>query len=192
MQKKTIGVTFMQIQVTTENGYLPAAYSKFANDNEKSGRYPIQSFPFEVTDLPAGTKYLAWAFIDFDSIPVMGFPWIHWLAANYPVTGDTVSVPANLAQLAANHKTDIVNDGFVQGENSSYSRYIQEKDPKLKQTYIGPVPPDHDHRYTLMVIACKDKLPVTAGFFLNELHHLEQDNPAVILAKASVDILAKA
>lgn len=182
----------MQIQVTTEDGYLPSAYSKFATENEKSGRYPIQSFPFEVKGLPSGTKYLAWAFIDFDSIPVMGFPWIHWLAANYPVTQDPASVPANLAQLAANQATDIVNSGFVQGENSSYSRYIQETDPKLKQTYIGPVPPDHDHRYTLMVIACKDKLSVKPGFFLNELHHLDQDNPTVILAKASVDILAKA
>ncbi|GAO99456.1 YbhB/YbcL family Raf kinase inhibitor-like protein [Fructobacillus ficulneus] len=177
----------MKISVTTENGYLPAAYSKFAADQDKVGRYPVQSFPFEVDDLPADTKFLAWAYIDFDSVPVMGFPWIHWLAANFPVTGENAKVPANLSKA-----TTLGGSSFIQGENSTYSRYITEDVAELKQAYIGPVPPDKDHRYTLTVFACAAELPLTAGFFLNDLHHLATDRPDLILAETSIDILAQA
>ncbi|GAP03233.1 Raf-like protein [Fructobacillus pseudoficulneus] len=181
----------MQINVTKENGYLPTAYSKFAADNVKVGRYPIQSFPFEAKDLPAGTKYLAWAYIDFDSIPVMGFAWIHWIAANFPVNGDKVRVPANLSQ-SFSIQPDLAGEDFIQGENSTYSRYLDVTDDRLRRHYIGPVPPDKDHRYTLTVFACSDKLDLEEGFFLNDLHHLATDAPELVLETASIDILAKA
>ena len=63
----------MQIQVKLDKGYLPDEYAKYASVKEAGN--PVVSFPFTLTDLPEGTKYLAWSLVDYDSIPVCGFGW---------------------------------------------------------------------------------------------------------------------
>ena len=64
----------MQIQVKLDKGYLPDEYAKYANVKEAGN--PVVSFPFTLTGLPEGSKYLAWSLVDYDSIPVCGFAWI--------------------------------------------------------------------------------------------------------------------
>ena len=60
---------------------------------------PIKSFPFNVVDLPPGTQYIAWTLIDYDAVPVCGFPWIHWVVANVSVNSDTIDIVEDFLEL---------------------------------------------------------------------------------------------
>ncbi|CAH1855546.1 YbhB/YbcL family Raf kinase inhibitor-like protein [Convivina intestini] len=171
----------MKINVPLEKGYLADQYAKYAPATQKIDGYPSQSFPIEITNLPVDTRFLAWTLVDFDSIPVMGFTYIHWIAANYPVLGSEALIPANLAQEGEN---------FTRGQNSLYSQYVDVDNPQIINNYIGPMPPDKDHNYTLTVYALKQALPLPDGFFLNELRQATHNQP-VVLEKMSIDILAR-
>lgn len=72
-----------------KNGYFDDKYGKRGNDTEK--KVPLLSFPFEIAEEPEGTVSYAWILEDEDAVPVAGFSWIHWMAANvrknlYPKT----------------------------------------------------------------------------------------------------------
>ena len=83
----------MKIEVPTMNGYLFDRYSKFAPADQKIEGKPSRSFPIFVSDVPKDAKNLAVCFYDYDSVPVCGFTWIHWLAANLPVK----DIPADIS-----------------------------------------------------------------------------------------------
>lgn len=53
----------MQIQVKLDKGYLPDEYAKYASVKEAGN--PVVSFPFTLTGLPEGSKYLAWSLVDY-------------------------------------------------------------------------------------------------------------------------------
>lgn len=76
------------------NGYLFDRYGKFAPADQKIEGKPSRSFPIFVSDVPKDAKALAVYFHDYDSVPVCGFTWIHWLAANLPVK----DIPADISQ----------------------------------------------------------------------------------------------
>ena len=60
-------------------GFLPDAFGKFCAPADRDGeRLCRRSFPFSLTGLPQGTRAVAWVLLDWDSVPVCGFPWIHW------------------------------------------------------------------------------------------------------------------
>ena len=63
-----------------KNGYFDDKYGKRGNDTEK--KVPLLSFPFEIAEEPEGTVSYAWILEDEDAVPVAGFSWIHWMAAN--------------------------------------------------------------------------------------------------------------
>ena len=90
-----------------ENGYIPDAYAKHADAAGLYAGTPTRSFPFEVTGVPAGAATLAVVFYDVDSIPVCGFPWIHWCACDIPASA--TEFPAD----ASNRRFG----GMVQGKN---------------------------------------------------------------------------
>lgn len=145
----------MKIDVQLKNGLLPDQYGKFAPAENKMGNQPITSFPITVNDVPTGTEALALVMVDYDSIPVCGFAWIHWIATNIP--GDWQEIPKN-ASLA-------LKDRFIQGHNSNASRFVNGQ----PQTgYIGPTPPDKTHDYQLTVYALDQILPLKNGYWLNE------------------------
>ncbi|MBJ7619721.1 YbhB/YbcL family Raf kinase inhibitor-like protein [Weissella confusa] len=165
----------MKVSVTFDNqGLLPDKYAKFAPAEYRLEDNPVVNFPIAVSDVPAGTETLAIAFIDYDAIPVGGFPWIHWTVANLPV-GD---VPENLTT------SDVP---FVPGTNSMYSIFKHSK-PEITQSYIGPMPPDQTHDYTLTVYAVDTTLDLTPGYFFNELR---KDLVGHVLAEASVELPAR-
>ena len=147
----------MKIQIPNENGFLPEKYAKHS-DTRINGN-PIVSFPIKLEDIPKNAKTLAIVFVDFDSIPVCGFAWIHWTAANIPA--DITEIPENASQDGAL--------GMVQGVNSCASPFVGEKDERVTRHYIGPCPPDKNHVYKLTVYALDSELDVKEGFFLNEL-----------------------
>ena len=139
----------MKISVPLAGGLLADEYGKYAPASAMLAGHPIKSFPITVIDLPAGTKSLALTLVDYDSTPVCGFTWIHWLAANIPVS---------LANLPANASRDLA-DQFVQGRNSNAGALVNG-DPQIITGYVGPQPPDQTHDYTLRVYALDTVLPL--------------------------------
>lgn len=170
----------MNINVQLDaRGYLPDAYAKYADRKGLYGTMPERSFPFEVEDVPANTVSLALVFYDVDSIPVCGFPWIHWCACGIP--GDVREFPED-----ASRKQSF---GMVQGKNSSASRLVGSRDPMLTCRYNGPQPPDRDHVYTLRVYALGNTPQLKEGFWANELLHAMEGH---VLAEAVAQLPARA
>lgn len=76
-----------------EKGMLPDRFGKYSSPELRRDGNNICSFPIEVSGVPEGTKSLALSLVDYDSIPVCGFAWIHWAACG--VSPDTVLIPEN-------------------------------------------------------------------------------------------------
>lgn len=169
----------MQIKVPIENGFLPDIYGKYAPEKYRINNGPVRSFPIEIKDTPAGTKTYAITMIDHDAIPVSGFTWIHWVAANLP--GDLTTIPENASQSG--------EVAMTFGNNSTAGGLVHNQDQQTNQHYAGPVPPDKEHRYTVTVYALNDKLPLEDGFWLNELHDAMKGH---VLAEATQVVLSRA
>lgn len=169
----------MKISVNTENGFMPAKYSKYAEEKFKYKENPIVSFPIEIEDAPINTKSFALSLIDYDAVPVCGFPWIHWVACDVP--GTVNNIPENIS------RDKIFN--IIQGKNSFCTSFIEGTDIKLTEGYVGPTPPDKDHNYTLEVYALDcDTLFLENGFYLNELYNKMKNH---MLDKTSITICAR-
>ena len=144
-----------------QTGMLPDAYGKYCAETDKIGWSCVRSFPFEVTDLPAGTVALAWVFLDWDYIPVCGFPWMHWAAwTSVPPSTVAEGLGFALPDDASRQSTDI-----HQGWNSA----AKDPDRAAKTGYVGPCPPNADHVYTLHVVALDQEPQVAEPFWANEL-----------------------
>ncbi|MFD1486137.1 YbhB/YbcL family Raf kinase inhibitor-like protein [Lacticaseibacillus baoqingensis] len=168
----------MQISVPVTQGFLADKFGKYAPEADRYQGYPKRSFPITLTDAPAGTQSFALWLIDFDAVPVSGFPWIHWNAANIP--GDTTLVPE-----------DASRSGFltmVQGHNANAGKLAHNPDSLINTGYVGPQPPNADHAYTLTVFALDTLLDLKAGFWLNEARHAMAGH---ILAQASQDLWSR-
>ncbi|WP_125771321.1 YbhB/YbcL family Raf kinase inhibitor-like protein [Companilactobacillus furfuricola] len=151
----------MKVNVSLTNNLLPDKYGKYATGDQIKNGKPIISFPVEFSEIPDGTKSLAFTFTDPDSIPVCGFEWIHWTAANIPVS--QLSLPENFSHGDSG--------AVVQGKNSSASPLLNNNDPDLMVGYNGPYPPDQTHDYVLKAYALDTELDIAQGFWMNELLH---------------------
>ncbi|CAJ1193986.1 hypothetical protein CPR19088_GLDEOEPO_02262 [Companilactobacillus paralimentarius] len=150
----------MEITVSLPNNLLPDKYGKYAAPDDIKNGKPVISFPIKLSDIPADAKTIAFTFTDPDSIPVCGFEWIHWTAANIP--SSQPELPENFSRTAT--------APIVQGKNSSASPLLDG--PKDVATgYNGPYPPDQTHDYVLKVFALDDNLDLENGFWMNELLH---------------------
>ncbi|MFD1433062.1 YbhB/YbcL family Raf kinase inhibitor-like protein [Lacticaseibacillus yichunensis] len=165
----------MKINIALENGLLPDRYGKHATGADLYAAHPITSFPFTIEDAPTDAKTFALLLIDFDAVPVSGFPWIHWTAAN--IAAAQTTLPEN-----ASRSGEIT---LINGRNSNAGHLVNNPDDKIKIGYVGPQPPDKVHDYTLLVFALDTALPLTTGFWFNELRHAMQGH---ILATATRDI----
>lgn len=96
------------------------------------------------------------------------------------VSPDTALIPEN-----ASHSGEF---SFVQGSNSCLSR-AEETSEEVIRGYIGPCPPDKDHRYTLTVYALDCELDLQPGFYFNELHWALQGH---ILDSDELDVVSRA
>lgn len=172
------GVMFVQVSLPIVDGYLPDKYGKYAPDEYKYDNHPALSFPISITSLPAETVSIALVMVDDDAIPVSGFTWIHWAAAN---------IPATLTEIPEDASRD---DSFqmIQGKNSTAGGMFGATDPLQIQRYNGPQPPDKDHLYSLYVYALDTKLPLENGYWLNEFYHAIEGH---ILEQVKVDFLSR-
>lgn len=169
----------MKVNVSLDaRGYLPDAYAKHADREGLYAGTPVRSFPFALEEVPESTKSFALVFYDVDSIPVCGFPWIHWCACGIP--GDVREIPEDASRECT--------FGMVQGKNSSASRLVGSHDPRLTCVYNGPQPPDVDHVYTLVVFALDDEPRLAEGFWANELLHATEGH---VLDWATVQLPAR-
>ncbi len=170
----------MNVSVSLENGLLPDRFGKYAPDDCKRNGHPCVSFPIEIEGVPAEAKTLALVFIDFDAIPVGGFCWIHWLAAN--IDPATTLVPENASRSGA--------VSMVQGANSSWSPMAggHRGDPSAN-FYTGPYPPDKTHVYTLDVYALNCELPLAEGYYLSDFRRAIRGH---VLAKAQCEFPSRA
>ncbi|GBG96805.1 YbhB/YbcL family Raf kinase inhibitor-like protein [Lactococcus termiticola] len=163
------------IHLDLASGYLPDQYGKHAPESAKYKGQPVVSFPIRLTGLPKDASFVALSLVDYDAVPVAGFPWIHWLVANIPVVNGRVDLPEDYSRLA---------EDIVQGQNSNASFFVGEKDKAISQRYVGPTPPDKAHRYRLVVTAFPYKIGLKEGFHWNELLRSEED---LGIARAEID-----
>jgi len=168
----------MKVSIPTENGVLAAKYAKQAAPELQLKRHPIISFPIHIEDVPAAAKSLAFVFYDDDAIPVSGFTWIHWTAANLPV--GTTDIPENASRLGS--------ISMVQGNNSTAGGYVGETDPTLTQHYVGPYPPNKDHDYTFKLYALDTELNLIPGYWLNDFYKASQGH---VLTTAKTVVIGK-
>lgn len=169
----------MKISIPIENGFLPDKYGKYAPQEEQKYGHAICSFPITVEDVPEGTQSLALAFIDYDSTPVCGFTWIHWLMCE--ISPDIKVIPENASQNPLPE--------WHQGFNSTFSDLSSvDDDLTVAQAYVGPCPPNADHTYTLRVYALDDHLDLSEGYFYNQLHWAMDGH---IIETAEVNVLSR-
>lgn len=163
----------MQIKVELNQGFLPDKYTKYS-ETKKSDQ-PIISFPIALSDIPKDTKYLAVSLIDYDAVPRTGFPFIHWLVADIPVTD---VIPEDFSR----------NFQGPQGKNTWNSRFYDVTDEYITSHYAGPTPPDKPHNYTLTVYALNEATKLVNGFFYNEFRKALQNK---IIEQTEIDLTAK-
>lgn len=170
----------MKLIVPTENGYLAYEYGKYAPATARgTNGGPNRSFPVQVAELPAATKAWALTLLDFDAVPVAGFPWIHWLVTN--IAPEQTTLPANASR-------DLTTQ-LIQGKNSLASPFVKNNDLDAAKHYIGPTPPDKTHNYQLTVYALDQLLPLINGYWLNEFYHASAGH---ILAQSQIELPSRA
>ncbi|MHA8110171.1 YbhB/YbcL family Raf kinase inhibitor-like protein [Lactobacillaceae bacterium Melli_B4] len=165
----------MKINVPLQNGHLGDKYTKHAQTDQKIGNVPSISYPIEISDVPANAKSLSLIMLDWDSIPVCGFTYIHWVAAN--IDPKTTLIPENASQ------EDAI--ALTHGKNSTAGPLAGPLDPTISQRYLGPTPPNKDHNYTLTIYALDQKLPLEDGFWLNEMRDAMKGH---VLAESSLEL----
>lgn len=141
------------------NGYLEDRFGKHETQILTSKEYN-PSFHLAWSDLPKDTESMALIFLDYDAIPVCGFPWIHWTIANIDPT--FFELPENAS----------VEMNLLEGVNSCYSGLLHEKHKLNKEDatgFCGCAPPDQAHRYTIYMYALNKNLHLSRGFYANEL-----------------------
>lgn len=146
----------MHVKVNLEGGYLPDTYGKYAAEEDKHEGSCLRSFPIELSNIPPDTEALALMFVDWDSTPVCGFPWIHWCAYIQGPFDAALEIPDDVSRKAPRR--------LVQGYNSA-----AKNDPKRGIGYVGPCPPDADHVYALKVFALDAEPLLVEPFWANEL-----------------------
>ncbi|WPC16982.1 YbhB/YbcL family Raf kinase inhibitor-like protein [Pediococcus inopinatus] len=170
----------MRISVPTSNGLLLDKYGKHADSSDMYNGNPAVSFPIEIQNVPENAKTIAFTLLDFDAVPVSGFPWIHWIGANIPAN-TTVTIPENASRQNSGN--------LVQGNNSTAGPLVGETDPLTTRHYVGPTPPDKNHDYTLSIYALDTTLDLKDGFWLNEFYHAAKGH---VIDKQKLSIISRA
>ena len=170
------------MRIITDFGTIPDRYAKRAPQSLTRKGRPVVSFPFRLEDVPQEARYLHWMLVDPDSVPVCGFPWIHWSLANLPVDALAALQPdeadSSVLAIPEDFSRNLPNliPGVPQGRTSAASPLVMEEeiadDPAVLMRYNGPTPPDQVHDYVLSVWATREALPnLEEGFWLNALVH---------------------
>lgn len=137
------------------NGVIGDKYGKRGSQSTDFGMITY-SWPLKIEGAPAGTVSYALVLEDKDAVPVCGYSWIHWTAANIT----RAELPENDSVTASD---------YVQGTNS-WSGKLAGADRLAASFYGGMAPPDKPHVYELHVFALDTVLTLEKGFYMNELY----------------------
>lgn len=137
------------------NGIIEDKYGKRGTQFNEAN-IPTYSLPIKIENPPKGAVSYALILEDKDAVPVCGFSWIHWIAAN-------------ITKTEIRENESILKEGFVQGVNS-WCGAVCNVPKELASIYGGMTPPDAQHTYELYVFALDDKLNLQEGFYMNELY----------------------
>lgn len=139
------------------DGIIDARFGINGSDNVAG--IPMRSLPVKIESAPENSVSFALTLLDYDAIPVTGFCWIHWLAAN--IIRRELPENASVAD----------SSDFVQGMNSWGAPLLGRNavSRAAASVYGGMVPPNAPHRYHLTVYALDTMLPLEDGFAMNEL-----------------------
>ncbi|WP_297572139.1 hypothetical protein [uncultured Deefgea sp.] len=121
VDKNTHYLPFIQLSLSSSginNGIIDAQYGAASKD--KLGAMPLESIPLQWSKGPKSTAAYVTTIVDYDTSPIIGFPWIHWLTV----------VPATMTSLPANASRSHANN-MVQGVNS-YSDGVMLNMPSMK------------------------------------------------------------
>ena len=113
---KTLSAGEKEMEITSsgiENGRIEDKYGKRGDDFINN--VPSLSLPLIIHNAPPGTKSFALILRDEDAAPVVGYPWIHWLAANIRGT-------------AAGRKRQPPQTGFYSGRQQLEHAFLRRND----------------------------------------------------------------
>ncbi|WEV64206.1 YbhB/YbcL family Raf kinase inhibitor-like protein [Bifidobacterium sp. ESL0732] len=163
------------MKISADFTTIPDDFTGAAAPEYKIDGTPIVSFPFYIDEVQANMHYLHWQLTDPDSIPVCGFEWIHWSAANVPIDAlmfdfndsHALQIPPDFSR-----QLPTMIPEAAQGRTSAASKFVGSSNPAVTMRYNGPTPPDKPHGYVLHVWATVNPLPdIRQGFWLNDLYH---------------------
>lgn len=137
------------------NGIIEEKYGKRGTQFSPGGM-PTYSLPFTISNPPENVVSYALVLEDKDAVPVCGFSWIHWTAAN-------------ITKLEFMENESVTATEYVQGTNS-WSGKLGGLDRMEASVYGGMAPPDAPHTYELHVFALDTMLDLKPGFYMNELY----------------------
>ncbi|MGL4991388.1 MAG: YbhB/YbcL family Raf kinase inhibitor-like protein [Sarcina sp.] len=148
-----------------KNGIIDPQYGAASKD--KLGAMPLESIPLSWSGAPSTAKSYALTIIDYDTVPILGFPWIHWIACD---------IDPSITSLPANASTSM-STKMMQGYNSYANGFPLDlkglagfQVPRANAYhYGGMVPVNFPHKYTMKVYALDTMLNLKQGFGLNDL-----------------------
>ena len=138
-----------------KDGIIEDKYGKRGEVNEDG--IPTYSLPLKFEETPEKVVSYALVLEDKDAIPVSGFSWIHWTAAN--ITRNELMENESLTA------TD-----YIQGVNSWISIQGGKLSKDKCRFYGGMAPPNAPHIYEVHVYALDTVLDLEDGFYMNELY----------------------
>lgn len=137
------------------DGIIDPEYGKYGSQINPITKKCNRSFPLKIEDAPEGTVSFAIIMEDKDAIPMHGYSYIHWVAANLTRT-----------ELAANESLTATD--FVQGVNSLCGKYFN-LDKKDSIGYQGPGAPERPHTYEVHVFALDTLVDLEQGYTMDKL-----------------------
>ena len=128
---------------------------------QMDGDVPTLSFPLSIKYAPEETVCYAIKMTYPDSVPICGYEWYHWTAANVK----DAELPENASINLASEMIQGINDFGTIG-------------------YGGPTPPDKPHTYVITVYALDSFVELEDGFTKEEFAGAIEGH---ILAEASME-----
>ncbi|MEF9951042.1 MAG: YbhB/YbcL family Raf kinase inhibitor-like protein [Clostridium sp.] len=155
----------------SSNGLVSGVFlPKFgAASDIKLGPMPLISPPFKWSCFPPTTESFAITIVDYDTIPLLGFPWIHWVACNIPA--HIRCLPENASQIHSNIMCQGVNS-YADGYTVNLKEIESFKVPrKSAACYGGFSPLGNPHLYTVTIYALNTTIDIKEGYTFNELYN---------------------
>ena len=125
-----------------------------------AGGVPTVSLPLTVKNAPSATKCYAVYMRDPDSVPLAGFAWNHWMAAN--IKSGTIAENASV---------------------KSASQMVQGRNDFGTIGYGGPTPPNAPHQYVMTVYALDQNVKLSKGFSYSQFQAAIKGH---VLAEATI------